>query len=312
MSLQIDLCMELLSFLKIAAKSDTATYTKFLQQYSNQGNTIHIFHEGKDDPSFYANYIYSFVKKKQKVYFHQSSNKNGVYENYKKINWASYSKKRILFLVDKDFSDILKIKYPIDSNIFVTKYYSIENYLVTKSMFSRCLRELVGVSDEVINRKISRIFNDTLKEFYKASLLLTAYILLHKNRNNKINLSNISLADVFEVTKDFKVKRKAKIIRSLDRLCGVTTLNSYRELKSIVLLLSKINMPKKYTRGKFELMYFVKCFSNVTDLLNTGKGTGEKKYKCSINLSNGTAMQILGPRLKIPTDIKSFFVKSLK
>ena len=45
--------MEYLQKLKKAAKSDVATFTKFLQQFSFQNNYLHIFHEGEDDPSFH-------------------------------------------------------------------------------------------------------------------------------------------------------------------------------------------------------------------------------------------------------------------
>ena len=150
--------MDFLNYLKDAAKSDISTHTKFLQQYRKFDNSLHIFLEGKDDPSFYSNYLDRYRKKKQKIYFYRAKNKNSVYSNYRKINWNIYTKNRVLFFVDKDFRDILNETYPIDSNIFETKYYSIENYLVSKSMFSRCLRELLGLDDDKLINRITKDF----------------------------------------------------------------------------------------------------------------------------------------------------------
>jgi hypothetical protein len=104
-----------------------------LQQYKSTDNSIHIFHEGKDDPSFYSNYLERGRLKRQRVYYYLFNNKKGVYFHYEKINWLKFKKNRLLFFVDKDLDDILEIKYPHDQNIFVTKYYTIENYLISYS-----------------------------------------------------------------------------------------------------------------------------------------------------------------------------------
>ena len=304
--------MNLLDYLKSAAKSETTVYTIFLQQYSKNNSAIHIFHEGKDDPSFYGNFIHSKVKKNQKVFYYQSKNKDKVYENYKKLNWSSYSKKRVLFLVDKDFQDILNISYPIDLNIFVTSHYSIENYLVDKYVFSRSIRELIGLDNDKANRTISKQFMIGLKTFYNASLLLTAYILHHKKLGNPINIQNITISDVFMIDNNYIVKRKPKILTLLDRKTGVSTSNASKEIRLLINELKRINSPKKYTRGKFELSYMISCLNITPDILNVGKVKGEKKYKCCVSISNGNAIQILAPRIKQPKEIKVFLDRNIK
>lgn len=304
--------MNLLDYLRSAAKSETTVYTTFLQQYSKNNSAIHIFHEGKDDPSFYGNFLHSKVKKSQKIFYYQSKNKDKVYENYKKINWSSYSRKRVLFFVDKDFQDILNISYPIDSNIFVTSYYSIENYLVDKYVFSRSLRELIGLENEKFNSTISKQFIFGLMTFYNASLLLTAYILYHKKLGNPINLQNITISDIFRIDNDYIVKRKSKILSLLDRKTGVSTINASKAIRELVNELKRINNPKKYTRGKFELSYMISCLNMTPDILNVGKAQGEKKYKCCVSISNGNAIQILAPRIKQPKEMKEFLDRNLK
>lgn len=304
--------MNLLDYLRKAAKSETTVYTTFLQQYSKNDNSVHVFYEGKDDPSFYGNMIQNKIKRTQKIFYYQAKNKDKVYENYKKINWASYSKKRILFFVDKDFADILRISYPLDTNIFVTSYYSIENYLVDKHIFSRSLRELIGLDNDKVNNAISKKFQVGLRTFYEASLTLTAYILYHREKKNPLNLQDISIGDVFRIDDSFVVTKKPKILSTLDRKTGATTTSAFKEIRKIVASLRKINNPKKYTRGKFELAYLVNCINKSPDIINIDKKKGETKYRCCVQLSPSNAIQILAPRIRQPKDVKDFINKATK
>lgn len=304
--------MSLLDYLRKAAKSENTVYTTFLQQYSKNDSAIHVFHEGKDDPSFYGNFIQNKVKKNQRIFYYQARNKDKVYDNYNKINWNAYSKKRILFLVDKDFADILRITYPIDSNIFVTAHYSIENYLVDKATFSRSLRELLGLDVDKVNYTLTKQFQIGLKTFYETSLFLTAYILYHRKKGTSLNLQNLTIADVFKIDEKFIVSRKPNILSDLDRKTGVTSNSIFKDIKAIIIELKKINNPKIYTRGKFELAYMVACINKSPEILNYGKVKGEKRYKCCVQISSSNANQILAPRIREPKDIKLFLTKSIK
>ncbi len=304
--------MSLLDYLRSAAKSETTVYTTFLQQYSKNDSAIHIFHEGKDDPSFYGNFIQNSVKKNQKVFYYQTKSKHNVYDNYRKMNWLSYSKKRILFFVDKDFSDILNIVYPVDTNIFVTSHYSIENYLVDKAVFSRSLRDIIALEDDRKNSMLSRQFQKGLKTFYESSLLLTAYILYHRKSGANVNLKNIAISDVITINRDYIVVRKSNILSVLDSRTGVVSKGIYRDIRLLLKTLQRINNPQSYTRGKFSLSYMISCINMTPEILNEGKIKGEKKYKCCVHISSNNAIQILAPRIRQPNDIKSFLKKAMK
>jgi hypothetical protein len=311
MNLVIKGYMELLKYLRSAAKSDTTAFTNFLLQYKSSNDHIHVFHEGKDDPSFYGNYIDPYLSRKRRAFYYQCKNKENVYKYYAKLNWKSYQKKRVLFLVDKDYSDFLAIKYPADSNIFVTKHYSIENYIVNKDVFSRCLREFMGLDNDKSNLAITRLFSKQLNQFYLASLFLSAYILYHKRNNTSINLGNITLSEIFDFNPNFIIKKKPRILARLDQLTGVKSENCFGAIRSIMTELKKTNVPKSYTRGKFEMMYFVHCINSCPAIINEGKVKGEKQYKSSISLSVTNSIPIIGPRLKQPLDIKEFILSNL-
>ncbi|MBE7173257.1 MAG: DUF4435 domain-containing protein [Williamsia sp.] len=304
--------MNLLKYLKEAAKSEASVYTTFLQQYSNNNNALHVFHEGKDDPSFYGNFIQTKLKKLQRVYYYQAKNKDQVYANYNKLNWNSYSKKRVLFFVDKDYADILNVVYPNDSNIFITRYYSIENYLVDQETFARSIRDLIGLENENVNMELAKHFTKGLKTFHDASILLSAYIIFHKLNNNPINLKNINFSDVFLVSNDYIAKRKSRILNRLDQMAGVNTTSSIKSLREIIKKLMIIKNPKTYIRGKFELAYLVHCINITPTILNLGKKEGEKKYRCCVSLSKTNAIQIIAPRIKEPKEIKGFLNKAFR
>jgi hypothetical protein len=207
--------MSLLNKLKKAATSNVAVHARFLQQYKPDGNEIHVFHEGQDDPSFYGGFIESRVQNKRRLYYYNCKNKSQVYEQYGKIDWRKFERNRSLFFVDKDLEDILGMIYPRDTNIFVTRPYSIENYLVSETVFVRCLRELVNLQDHEI--KVFRSpFRNSLKRFHRVSNGLAAYIILHRRRGTAINLGNLSMTKILDLSDPFVPKGRMGMLRLLD------------------------------------------------------------------------------------------------
>ncbi|MBR9847605.1 MAG: DUF4435 domain-containing protein [Algicola sp.] len=302
--------MEFLEYLKNAAKSSTSVYTKFLQQYKFRDNDIHIFYEGKDDPSFYSNYVERYKNKRQRIYYYRAQNKKGVYYNYSQVDWSQYKKNRVLFFVDKDFRDILNEVYPIESNIFETKYYSIENYLVTKSMFARCLRELLSIDEDKIINKITREFIIQLNNFHKEIMPVIALILYFRENNLNANLNQIDLSKVFDFKE--KVKRKKNIKEFLEKSMDTPNEAPWKDVLKHIRTIDGINNSKFYVRGKFEMWFFIKFLNSLPEILNSDRKKGEPKIKLNVNISESTFVQILAPRLRIPTELKLFLDSNLK
>jgi len=302
--------MEFLDYLKNAAKSSTSVYTKFLQQYKFGDSGLHIFYEGKDDPSFYSNYIERYRSKKQRVYYYRANNKKSVYHNYSQVDWNKYKKNRVLFLVDKDFRDILNETYPDETNIFETKYYSIENYLVTKSMFARSLRELLSIDDDKTINKITREFIIQLNNFHKEIMPIIALILYFRESNLNANLNQIDLSQVFEFKE--KVKRKRNIKEFLEKSMDVPNEAPWKDVLRHIRSLKEIDNSKYFVRGKFEMWFFVKFLNSLPEILNCDRKKGEPKYKLNVNISESTFVQVLAPRLRIPTELKVFLDENLK
>ena len=282
-----------------------------MQQYRPNDNSIHIFYEGKDDPSFYSNFIEPYKKKNQRLYYYRASNKNSVYQQYSLIDWTTHQKNRILFFVDKDLSDIITNQtYPHDQNIFITKYYSIENYLVTKSLCARCLRELIGLDDDKEINKITKEFIKCLFEFHIELKPLMALILFYRSTGEPVNLNNLDLSLLFDFKKG--VNRKVGVKDYIIRTIGAKQTITISDLKSNIKILNSIKNSKEYVRGKYEIWFFVHFINSIPNILNQGCQKGDPKFKFKLNFTLNTAVQVLAPRLRIPSELKEFLDNNLK
>ncbi|MBJ6369471.1 DUF4435 domain-containing protein [Snuella sedimenti] len=307
-----------LQSLKDAGASPITSHIRFLQEYSKTDKSLHLFIEGNDDPSFYTNFLKNIAGKKYELYFYNSKNKEGVYENYKKINWNTYNKNKVLFFVDKDYSDILNISYVSDENIFVTKYYSIENYLVNGKILKRILIDLLHITDTETIKGIVKRFKKEHKEFCSLMKLLTSWIIYHRSKKNKIQLANINLSHIFSFDDDMKICRSCrpqgqKLLSYLNKKTGnIDNSEIWKEIKSIYNKINYISEQKTHLRGKFEIWFLVAFINQLMENVNANKPKGEQKLKMNFTLSKSNAVEILGSRLEIPKDLKKFITHNLK
>lgn len=304
--------MSFLQSLKDASTSPIASYIRFLQEYKRTDKALHLFIEGNDDPSFYTNFIKNIAGKKYELYFYNSKNKKGVYENYNKINWDIYHKNKVLFFVDKDYSDILELSYVSDENIFVTKFYSIENYLVNVKILRRILIDLLHITDTSTINDIIKTFKTEHKVFCKQMHILSSWIIYHRSKNNNIPLSKVNLSHVFSFDQDLKINRQCKpqgikLLTYLNNKTGNSdTTECWKEIKIIYKQITSIHKEKVHLRGKFEIWFLIAFVNELIENVNSSKSRGEQKLKMNINLSKSNAVEILGSRLDIPKDLKKF------
>lgn len=304
--------MSFLQSLKDAGASSITSYIRFLQEYKSTDKALHLFIEGNDDPSFYTNFIKNIAGKKYELYFYNCKNKNGVYENYNKINWNTYNKHKALFFVDKDYSDILGLSYVTDDNIFVTKYYSIENYLVNVKILKRILTDLLHITDTETINGIVKTFKKEHKVFCKQMHILSSWIIFHRSKGNNIPLSKVNLSHIFSFDQDLKINRLqepqgTKLLTYLNNKTGnVDTTECWKEISKIYRQIRLISKDKIHLRGKFEIWFLIAFINELMENVNAVKSKGKQKLKMNINLSKSNAVEILGSRLDIPKDLKKF------
>src|SRR5436190_16129256 len=123
--------MSYVDLLRENRESPRVPLLEFLQQ--QQPHTLHMFVEGDGDAAFYRNFVFQYYKDADSLYVYDCGGKDSVYAVRKSIysrdnqpEWADSM--TLLFFVDKDLSDILQKHYNQETNIFVTDFYSVENY----------------------------------------------------------------------------------------------------------------------------------------------------------------------------------------
>lgn len=307
--------MNFLAELRNSRQSSATAYKEFLNR--QEPVSLHIFVEGNDDSSFYRNFFTPYQGKFNTQKFYDCGGKHQVYETRNKIMtredppaWSNSMV--ILYFVDKDLSDLLQEDYPIGADIFVTDYYSIENYLVSEEMLEIIWEDFFNFYGE--NKPefspFRKKFQKELQCFYDHIRPVMMWIIHHKKNCASLSFSRIRLHELFEVNESLELRRKIEgdvqsLIAKLDKSCNLTTTTQcFEEEKDIILELN----PKTYIRGKFEVWFFVKFLEALVEII--------RKMKIEIGFSQGlltekVIVKTLGPRLKIPKSISKFLERNL-
>lgn len=142
-----------LDSLKAASQSSVVKRNNFLASFDPNGNEIGIFLEGRDDPSLIR--VHSEREAKSKglsIVVRVLGNKKDVIETWKYFETRFPNNPRLCFFVDKDHDDFLGQVEGITTqgSLFVTKHYSIENYLVTKESIKAVLNDIWGIDSPTV------------------------------------------------------------------------------------------------------------------------------------------------------------------
>lgn len=128
---------------------------------SKSSNNISLFFEGKDDFKYYCPRIFFNNNKEYNLYI--CDNKNNVIKVHNMIKKQSSSKSNDinLFFVDKDYDD----NSLIDTDIYITPTYSIENLYFTDIAIKNMLKGVIGLSNHLDddNKDLNNVFNYVTK-----------------------------------------------------------------------------------------------------------------------------------------------------
>jgi hypothetical protein len=305
-----------MSFVDELRKNRKTSSTAFLRFLQNQSpNSVHVFVEGDDDPSFYRNALNRYCKDNHNIHYHECGGKAQVYRTRETIqkreevpDWAQSM--ILIYFVDKDLSDILAEDYPNEADIFVTDYYSIENYLVSETMLEIVLTDLFNFysGEKPDIAAIRQRFHTELQRFYEYVEEIMLWGIYHKRIGSAFSFSDIKLHHFLEIGTDLSLKTIVDThewIASLDDMCQIVTDSQFQnqtpELKKII----SNREPKHYIRGKFEIWFLVKFLQRLASVLKTD-------VNISLRYSQGLMgerdiVKTLGPRFHpFPERLHSF------
>jgi hypothetical protein len=320
--------MTFLDTLNAAANIPEASYITFLQQYKFKDTTIHLFYEGVEDSVFYNTYIQNLIDSNHSTQVYICDGKNNVLQNYNDINWNKYNKNRVLFFIDKDLEDIQSKNIITDENIFRTKYYSIESYLVCSEVLERFLKETCNLQDQPLINNLKAKFNDELVRFHKKLLTLSCWIVFCRGNNLILNLNDIKITDFIKLDADLTVIKQIPntYISMYDYVCNrirLCHLVPYVEILRLCKTLPNTYGYKSFVRGKYELVFLYlfckKVVDNVLPPINKGiaglnkANPGNIMRKCKIfSITEDNIFDVLAPKVKIPDELKYFLVHNLR
>lgn len=268
------------------AKSSHSVVVNDIIQNYNKNNDIYIITEGGGDIKYYKNIISK--RYNSHIVYKPAKGKPSVLKVYGHIfknQYFAYDKKRILFLVDKDFSywnnlvgerpDLNDVN---DTNIYITDHYSIENNLIEYSMFNKIL-----ISNNY--NQFSKTYFDTLLSNFRNSMkeVMADSILLDRaKQKKKINFSipNDTMIDInnLNVTVKYSIQSSQtdvnEQIKKFNNKKSEYSVKGKLELEFLFEILKTLGInfkykPKKYKNIKDMLFYYFIKYATIPHSLKT-------------------------------------------
>jgi len=299
------------NLLKEAKVGRVQVIHEFLTNFDPFKNRLHCFYEGREDEIFYRTFIASRSNARLIAYF--PGNKDEVYGVLAFV--AKHAGcQQSLFFVDKDLSDVLGEQRPAHPRLFVTHYYSVENYLVREEVLGRFCRDFIQCRGVVCDHDQSCTdFAEALMTFYNLILPVMAWVIVMRRRGQKPNLRNLKLKTWFTFDSSLQIANKIKGNR-ISQLGAQTGINPIpgigRDLRAALVDL-RSREPKCVVRGHFESWFFVEYFKGLFERLKAAaeKQDGSASMIPAVEHSSFVALAV--PSIAIPPDLAAFLVTNV-
>lgn len=162
-----------------------ATIMRIMQRYDFHSNEVFLVVEGKDDSAYYERVARDRCDDRSRKFTTLvAGNKHSVITVHAQLDWSKHDAKRILFFIDRDFSDYDNVDSCQEPNLYVTDGYSIENSLINEcSVIALARRACSGDSflEAADEDEIRDLYRDAVAEAAKILVPITVrQILWHR------------------------------------------------------------------------------------------------------------------------------------
>ncbi len=297
--------------LAAAAESPVAILQEFLLQHEPREERIHAFCEGYEDPFFYRPMVEKFAKKRRTFFYH-CRGKWRLLEVFRQVTTRVGEYQHTLYFLDKDFSDLLNEQYPADSRIYVTEYYSIENYLACEQTIRRICTDFVTVKKCVLPMEmVVDRFREELRRFHSIILPLMAWTLCLRRSGFQVVLQNIDLGKMFILTPQLRIERRRSAQAYLLQVTGAPERpRIWRELRREIKNLRNAD-PKHCVRGKFETWFLVQFVKAVYVHLEVAAQAVGGSVSIAVRVEQSNAVALLGRMVATPQSLTDFLTLHL-
>lgn len=283
-------------------------YHNFLLMYKKDAQCVYGFVEGKDDPAFYRCLIETQLPEGWSVKLIPSGNKDKVLRSFQSFNWIDYSKNRICFFIDRDLQDFLNPPQQLETNIYITDGYSIENSILKDQILMGVLSDIYQITQLTLEeeKSIKQILRENENIFFEAIMPLMGQILLWKRLGDKPNLNNLELAKIFSFSQAKLVPIERNILlQEAAKQIGCDICEDYKITDAENEIRSH-DRSWAIVRGKYVFWFFVKqceaIWESITSLLPRFSIKPKKRIECGVK----NAMVIFAPRTRPPESLKEF------
>jgi hypothetical protein len=212
----------------------------------------------------------------------------------------------ILFFVDRDLDDFLDGNV-IDDFLYVTDGYSIENDFISPTAFHYILSDVYSLDedDEVLTKQCER-FEKALDEFAEVMLPLMAWVVEVRALGGNLNLNNIQLAEIVDLSDIYLPKRRKGALKAFHNSCAVNL--SLKNSCGIKAVLKKFeeHPSRNLVRGKYLLWFFTRFLSGFKLELQAAQKAGERHTFMNVEIDDRNIFQLLSGLLPAPNSLRVF------
>ena len=183
-------------------KEPSVVWEKYTRDVKNNPNRYFVFYEGKDR-QYYDCRIRNFTNNYNA---YEVGGKSKVLQLVDKFTHEEgYKLKNKLFFIDKDYE-----RYRLDSDVYMTPKYSIENFYVSHTVIERILKTHFGINeDDPEFSKVLDFFNERYKEFIQHLTDMNLWAICCQLNEVKIDFDLLGLKN--NADKIVKIKHEKKI-----------------------------------------------------------------------------------------------------
>lgn len=284
------------------ANSEHTYYTLFVQSYKKEGKNLYCFYEGYDDVKYYRIRIENITQKEVENWFY-CNGKYNVLKAYELISQHSeYDLKKILFFVDKDFSEKIE-----NENIYCTPYYSIENFYTSRKVIETIVKDEFKINNNTSNNndfnRIMSFYDELISKFHNETIFFNAWLAcqndkrklikeerrLHIDDKVKKYFNNIVHNDLKTIQDFSDLKNAEKLKEIFPDAYEIET----KELNNKIKEFKKLDT-NKFFRGKFELQFLVSFLNRIKEELGKkNSSVFSRRYRINLRLEFSSAISTL-------------------
>ncbi|MGH7491601.1 MAG: DUF4435 domain-containing protein [bacterium] len=297
--------------LRKARRNYVVIWNRFILGYQKDAKRLFCFFEG-DDSKYYSIRIELLVSTKPEIF--DCDGKAGVLCLFSLIsNDKTYKDACVAFFIDRDFED--ESCFPVDSRLFITPCYSVENLYVSESAFQRILEnefQVTPTDSDTDFQTMNDLYKNRLSQFNRATEELNAWVFLQRkyerssSPKHKLNLNGMHLNNL--VTCFLDGVRKHYTVESLQIIFKDAMVLEEKEITEKVKSFQGVNQTN-YFRGKF-LIEFLRLFliHLKEDRESSSPKYFSKSARVKLNLTKPNLISELSQYADTPESLKAFLV----